>query len=89
MRYWNYGKTENTLCGMVICTKAGGDFQEGDIYPFYYRNGYPYIVLINIDEFNTSIFRMDCYGCKGADDYYQIIGYTPSWEDAEFKEVVI
>lgn len=93
MRYWNYGRTEDefdgretwkTRCGMVTCTKAGGVFQKGDVFPFYYRYGYPNIVIINIDKHDSQILRMDCY-----EDCLRIVGCNPEWEDAEFREGVI
>ena len=75
MNYWRHGNI------FITCTKAGGIFKEGDSFPFYFKGGYPYIVLIERDTTSAKTLKMDSY----EDDTFKIIGYEPEWEDAEFK----
>ena len=68
-------------CKLITCTKSGGIFNEGEIYPFYTINRSPYIVIVDKQPFFVA---MDYYN----DGTYKIVGTWDDWENAEFKEVV-
>ena len=71
----------NKTCKMLICIKASGIFNIGEIYPFYNINGCPYMIIV---EKQPVLVTMDCYD----DGTYKIVGTWDEWENAEFKEVV-
>ena len=83
---WNYGmKTTQVNCGMLICAVAGGVFEKDKIYPYFFRDGYGYILEFNIHQHTTIAHHL-----IGFDDgTYKIVGSLDEREDAVFKEVKI
>ena len=92
---WNYGlchyerstrrETFPTTCDLLTCTKTGGQAHRGDTYPYFYIDGYPYVVIINLKRKDAKIYHLDAF----EDGTYQIVGADKFLERAVFREGVL
>ena len=81
---WSYGlKTEKTVCGLLTCVVRGGVFEKDKIYPYFFREGYGYILEFNIKRSTTIAHHLIGF----EDGTYKIAGSCDEREDAVFKEV--
>lgn len=81
---WNCGfKTEDTTCGLLTCTVSGGVFEKDKIYPYFFREGYGYIIEFNIKYHTTTVHHLIGF----EDNTYKIVGSLDERENAVFKEV--
>ena len=81
---WNYGiKTQNFTCGLLTCITAGGVFEKDKKYPYFFRDGYGYLLEFNIHRNTTTAHHLIGF----EDDTYKIVGSWDEREDAVFKEV--
>ena len=81
---WNYGqKTECATCGLLLCIVSGGIFENDKMYPYFFREGYGYILEFDIKRQHTIAHHLIGF----EDNTYKIVGSMDEREDAVFKEV--
>ena len=68
---------------LLTCVIPGGPFEKNQIYPFYWINGYAYIVVVDSVSQSPKFIPMDSF----EDETFKIVGNWNDLEDAKFKEV--
>ena len=82
---WSCGlKMGKNVCGLLACTVPGGVFEKDKLYPYFFREGYGYLLEFNINRHTTVAHHFIGF----EDNTYKIVGSLDEREDAVFREVV-